>query len=79
MLPVWLAWASLVFALGLLIFPIGWAVLIFGVPLWTVVVSVLLWRRVRVGDDGGGDPRVAPRQEPAGLSTTCTAMPPSIR
>jgi len=50
MLPAWLAWASLVFALGLLIFPIGWAVLIFGVPLWTVVVSVLLWRRASASE-----------------------------
>src|SRR5919202_2343198 len=43
-LPRWLAWVSLVFALVLLIGPIGWAALIFAVPLWVVVVSILLWR-----------------------------------
>jgi uncharacterized protein (DUF58 family) len=25
--------------------PIGWAGLIFGVPLWVLITSVLLWRR----------------------------------
>jgi hypothetical protein len=44
-LPVWLGWASLVIALWLLIPPIGWAGLIFGVPLWTLVTSVLLYLR----------------------------------
>jgi hypothetical protein len=44
-LPVWLGWASLVLALILLIPPIGWAGLIAGVPLWTILVSVLMWLR----------------------------------
>jgi hypothetical protein len=44
-LPVWLGWASLVIALWLLIPPIGWAGLLFGVPLWTLVTSVLLYLR----------------------------------
>jgi hypothetical protein len=44
-LPVWLGWASLVVALWLLIPPIGWAGLLLGVPLWTILVSVLLWMR----------------------------------
>jgi hypothetical protein len=43
--PPWLAWASIVLAIGLLIFPIGWAVLIFGLPLWVLLVSWLLWQR----------------------------------
>lgn len=44
-LPVWLGWASLVVALWLLIPPIGWAGLLLGLPLWTILVSVLLWMR----------------------------------
>ena len=44
-LPVWLGWASLVVALWLLIPPIGWAGLLLGFPLWTILVSLLLWMR----------------------------------
>jgi hypothetical protein len=44
-LPRWLAWVSFLFALWLLIPPIGWAGLIFGVPLWTIAVAVLMWMR----------------------------------
>jgi hypothetical protein len=44
-LPAWLGWGSLVVALVLLIPPIGWAALLLGLPLWTVLVSVLLWMR----------------------------------
>jgi hypothetical protein len=48
-LPKWLAWISLVLALWLLIVPIGWAALLYGFPIWLIVVSVLLWRsRTRV-------------------------------
>jgi hypothetical protein len=43
--PLWLAWASVVLAIALLVFPIGWIVLIFGLPLWTLVVSFLLYQR----------------------------------
>jgi type IV secretory pathway TrbD component len=42
-LPRWLAWVSLVVALALIILPIGWAALLFGFPLWVLVVSFLLW------------------------------------
>jgi hypothetical protein len=44
-LPAWLGWASLVLALVMLIPPIGWAGLLLGFPLWTVLASVLLWMR----------------------------------
>jgi len=44
-LPVWLGWASFVIALWLLIPPIGWAGLLVGLPLWTLVTSVLLYLR----------------------------------
>jgi hypothetical protein len=42
-LPRWLAWVSLLLALILAIIPIGWIGVIFGVPLWVLVTSVLLW------------------------------------
>jgi hypothetical protein len=42
--PKWIAWLSVVMAIGLLIPWIGWAVLIFGLPLWTLILSILLWR-----------------------------------
>jgi hypothetical protein len=45
LLPGWLAWLSLLIAAVLVIPPIGWAGLIFGVPLWVLITSVLLWRR----------------------------------
>jgi hypothetical protein len=44
-LPVWLGWLALVIALGLLIVPIGWAFLLFGVPLWVLLASVFLFLR----------------------------------
>ena len=44
-LPGWLGWLTLVIALWLLILPIGWAGLLLGFTLWTVLVSVLLWLR----------------------------------
>jgi hypothetical protein len=46
-LPRWLAWVSLVSALGLIVLPIGWAVLLFVFPIWVLVVSYLLWRGTR--------------------------------
>lgn len=56
-LPVWLGWVSLLLALWLLIPPIGWAGLLLGVPLWTILVSVLLWMRPA----GEPAPPAAPR------------------
>jgi hypothetical protein len=44
-LPVWLGWVSFAIALLLLIVPIGWAGVVWAFPLWTIVVSVLLFRR----------------------------------
>jgi hypothetical protein len=48
-LPRWVAWISFLFALWLLIPPIGWAGLLVGVPLWTIIVAVLLV--MRSGDE----------------------------
>ncbi|HKY12205.1 MAG TPA: hypothetical protein VJL85_02575 [Gaiellaceae bacterium] len=57
-LPRWLAWISFLFALWLLIPPIGWAGLLVGVPLWTIIVTLLLWMRP------GGEPVAARPPEP---------------
>ena len=55
-LPVWLAWLSIVMAIVALIPPIGWATLIFGFPLWVIVVSVLLIMRERPRTEPGAAP-----------------------
>lgn len=41
--PTWFGWLTALVALGLLILPVGWAFLIWGVPLWTLVVSIWLF------------------------------------
>jgi hypothetical protein len=58
-LPVWLGWISFLLALLLLILPIGWAGLIFGMPLWILATSVLLYLRVPAAT-----PRAAPPPPP---------------
>ena len=45
LLPAWLAWFSLFLAVLLLIVPIGWIGVIAGLPIWTLITSVLLFRR----------------------------------
>lgn len=52
-LPRWVAWVSLVLALVLLIPPIGWAGILFGMPVWTLLVSLLLIRTARTFGAGG--------------------------
>jgi hypothetical protein len=44
-LPRWLGWFGIVITVLLLIPPIGWAALLFLVPVWLVAASVILWRR----------------------------------
>jgi hypothetical protein len=44
-LPVWLGWISFLLALLLLIPPIGWVGVVFGLPLWMIATSVLLYLR----------------------------------
>jgi hypothetical protein len=44
-LPKWLGWVSVLIGIVLLIGPIGWAALIFATPIWTLIVSVLLYMR----------------------------------
>jgi hypothetical protein len=41
----WLGWFGLVVTVLLLIPPIGWAALLFLLPLWLIAMSVVLWRR----------------------------------
>jgi hypothetical protein len=43
--PRWVGWLSLFIALVLIILPIGWAGLIFAFPLWTLLLTYLLWQR----------------------------------
>ncbi len=44
-IPAWLGWASFVLAIAALIPPIGWATLIWALPLWILVVSIWLFLR----------------------------------
>jgi hypothetical protein len=46
-LPVWLGWVSVLFAVLAVIPPVGWAILGLGLPLWTLAVSFLLFARQR--------------------------------
>ena len=55
--PRWLGNSSIVFAVLLVIPPIGWAVLLWGFPLWLIVVSVLLWTRARSDSRPGPEHR----------------------
>lgn len=43
-LPRWLGWFGLVVAVLLLVPPIGWAALLFLLPLWLILATVFLWR-----------------------------------
>jgi hypothetical protein len=45
-LPRWFAWVSFALALILAVPPIGWLGVFVGLPLWVLLVSVLLFRRV---------------------------------
>jgi hypothetical protein len=51
-LPTWLGWVSVVFAVLAVIPPVGWAILGLGLPLWTLVVSWLLYARQAGGPAG---------------------------
>jgi len=52
-LPKWWAILMVLVAIVLLIGPIGWAGLIFGVPIWTLVTAgMMLWSPRRVVGPG---------------------------
>jgi hypothetical protein len=57
-LPGWLGWVSLVFAVLAVIPPVGWAIVAPGLPLWTLVVSWLLFAKTR-GAPAGTTPAAA--------------------
>ena len=42
--PAWVGWLSLVLAVIALIPPIGWAVVVWGFPLWIFIMSAIMWR-----------------------------------
>lgn len=44
LLPRWFGWASIVLAAILVVNPIGWAALYLGVPLWTLIAGIWLYR-----------------------------------
>jgi hypothetical protein len=44
-LPGWLGWVSLVFAVLAVVPPVGWAILAVGLPLWTLAISWLLFSK----------------------------------
>jgi hypothetical protein len=54
----WLGWVSLAIALLLAIIPIGWAGVVWAFPLWTLVVSVLLYRRGSASPAATATPQV---------------------
>jgi len=47
----WLGWFGLVVTVLLLIPPIGWAALLFLLPLWLIAASVVLWRQEPLGTE----------------------------
>jgi hypothetical protein len=47
--PAWMGWLALLIAVGLLVVPVGWAFLLFGLPLWVLLASVLLFTRAPTG------------------------------
>ena len=49
--PAWVGYVTALFAVGLLVLPIGWAFLVWGIPLWTLVLSVWAFR-----NEGRGAP-----------------------
>jgi hypothetical protein len=55
--PRWLGTVSIVYAVILVIPPIGWAVLLWGFPLWLIVVSLILWTRSRSDSRPGPEHR----------------------
>jgi hypothetical protein len=52
-LPRWLGWFGVVVTVLLLVPPVGWAALLFLLPVWLIAASLILWRR----SGSMGDPR----------------------
>ena len=47
LLPRWLGWFGLAITILLLIPPVGWAALLFLLPIWLIIASIVLWRPQR--------------------------------
>jgi hypothetical protein len=45
--PRWVGYVTALFTIGLLVLPIGWAFVVWGIPLWTVVLSIWVFVRER--------------------------------
>lgn len=57
-LPAWLGWISIVFAVAAILPWIGWAIVIWGLPLWVLVASI--WMLVRPSAPDRTEPSPAP-------------------
>ncbi len=58
--PRWFGFLSLLVALVLIVLPVGWAALIFGFPVWVLLVSFLLWQGSARGTPAGAPVTRAP-------------------
>jgi hypothetical protein len=47
--PSWFGWITALLAIVLIVGPIGWAAMIFGIPVWTLGASIWLFVRARRG------------------------------
>ena len=59
-LPKWLAWIGVVLGIIMLIPPIGWAAVIFGMPIWVLIASIWLFRSTASTTTTTGTPPAAP-------------------
>jgi hypothetical protein len=46
-LPKWIGWGAVVFGILAVVPPVGWAVIAVALPVWTLVVSWLLFSKQR--------------------------------
>jgi hypothetical protein len=58
--PWWIGWISIVMAVALLFPWIGWAVFLFLLPIWIILLSVWLWRSPERGTWRGPERMTAP-------------------
>ena len=52
--PTWLGWVTALMAVVLIFVPIGWAILIFALPLWTLIVAVWMYAKAGSWDEAAG-------------------------
>ena len=85
-LPVWVGWFALLLAIVALIPPIGWAVVVFGFPIFILLVSVLMWLRAEPAvvepasvADRAGPPYTAVVARPTGTQIDRGQPPRAVR